>query len=207
MKISNIDKRFGRMWRQVEFRSILSNPINRPLGQMILFIPLVSTALLAGLATWLTPPPLTVTMLAVIYVVGVGVAAGTLALTSPRVEAKAFSAAPYKWLLSITAGSAGAYARPDRKHRLTLHSVWANPQGKEIGPVLMTQVLAETPSNTDLWLTAVNTRVAEFYRRFGFVRISRGLLGIRMVLRRRAEVGPEYRHKATVPVTTATRRR
>lgn len=172
------------MWRQVEFRSILSNPINRPLGQMIVLIPLVSTGLLAGLAAWLTPPPLTVAMLVVLYVAGVGVAAGTLALTSPRVEAKAFSAAPYKWLLSIAPGSAGAYARPDKKHRLTLYSVWANPQGREIGPILMTQVLADTPSNTDLWLTAANKRVAEFYRRFGFIRISRGLLGIRMVLRR-----------------------
>ena len=85
-------------------------------------------------------------------------------------------------------GVAGAYAQLDREHRLTLYSVWANPQGHGHGAALLRQVLADSEPH-DLWLVADNRRAARFYQRHGFQPVRRELLGHRMLLARSDEHG------------------
>jgi len=115
---------------------------------------------------------------------GIVIILGVYAAAAPRWEARSFATAPYRWLLRTGHGSSGAYAKPDRRGRLMLYSVWAIPQSQGIGAELMRQVLHDTvEQGLDLWLVAVNRRAARFYRRCGFNPVNRELLGTRMVLR------------------------
>ena len=92
-------------------------------------------------------------------------------------EARAFDAAPYRWLEQIEGGQGGAFARPDRRGRLTLYSVWADPRGHSIGSALMDKIIEDTEPAGDLWLVAVNKRVVRFYLRHGFRRFGESFSG------------------------------
>ena len=109
-------------------------------------------------------------------------------VTGRIMERRAFQRAPYRWLVRDGSDAAGAYAQLDRKHRLTLYSVWANPRGHGHGAALLQQIIADTHPH-DLWLVADNRRAARFYQRHGFQPVRRELLGHRMLLARAG--GPE----------------
>jgi len=174
--------RFGRMFTRVEITALLSNPFGRPTGWIVLFGGVINGLILApALAPLTGNDP---AALAVGVPLGIVIILGVYAAAAPRWEARSFAAAPYRWLLRTGHGSSGAYAKPDRRGRLTLYSVWAIPWNKGIGAELMRQVLRDTvEQGLDLWLVAVNRRAARFYRRCGFNPVNRELLGTRMVLR------------------------
>jgi GNAT superfamily N-acetyltransferase len=83
----------------------------------------------------------------------------------------------------------GAYAQLDRKQRLTLRSVWANPQGHGHGAALLDQIITDTAPH-DLWLVADNRRAVRFYQRHGFQPVRRRLLGHRMRFTRSSQGEP-----------------
>ena len=180
MSISAAGRRFGSQVVQIEFETLLPNPFRRPVGWA-----LILGALLPAVMVWTLLPPMPFVVAGpVAYLTALLVFSVTYRVAAPIVEARAFDAATYRWLEQPVEGQAGAFARPDRRGRLTLYSVWARPRGQGIGGRLMRQIIDDTEPAGDLWLVAVNARVADFYRRIGFRRVGRELLGHRMVFER-----------------------
>jgi GNAT superfamily N-acetyltransferase len=134
---------------------------------------------------WLWLPRLQpVTRGGIAYLVAVVLLTAVYLLVAPWVDARAYTAAPYRWLGPFAGGRGGAFARPDRRGRLTLYGVWAEPRRRGVGSVLMRQVIHDTEPAGDLRLVAVNQAAARFYQRLGFVHVGRTLLGHRMILQR-----------------------
>lgn len=173
--------RFARGQQQVMLTELLSSPLKRPAGWAILVGALPTAVIVWPAAAAVMAPAAAA---AVSYISALAVVFGAWVLAGQVVERRAFRRAPYRWLIRCgPSGAAGAYARLDRRRRLTLYSVWAAPQGHGYGSRLLEQVIRDTRA-TDLWLVADNRRAAQFYRRHGFEPVRRELLGQRMVLRR-----------------------
>lgn len=172
---------FAQAHQRVQNAELVAHPFARPTGWVILAGGAVTTGLIGPLLADVVPPPASAAAsfaIAMVIMIGAWVLAGRI------VERRAFQRAPYRWLIRFGArGAAGAYARLDRKRRLTVYSVWATPQGHGHGSKLLEQIIRDT-AGTDLWLVADNRRAARFYQRHGFAPVRRELLGQRMVLRR-----------------------
>ena len=172
---------FARAQQRVELTTLLSNPLQRPAGWVIPIAGVPITVLLWPMTADVWPA---LPAVAVSYLLAVALVFGAWLLIGQILERHAFRHAPYRWLAQHGgADVAGAYADLDRKHRLTLRSVWANPQGHGHGAALLRQVIADTAPH-DLWLVADNRRAARFYQRHGFQLVRRELLGHRMLLAR-----------------------
>ena len=189
---------FGRGLVRVELATVLSNPFSRPVGWILLLGALPASI---AVCTWL-PPMLWIVSAALAYLIALASITGAYLIVAPGVEARGFDNAPHHWLRQYTDGQAGALARPDRKGRLALYSVWSQPRGHGVGSLLMNEVLHDTQPDGDLWLVAVNKRAAAFYLRHGFQHVRRDLLGHRMVLRR-PRSGAERLSEAAVDVEEA----
>ncbi len=177
---------FARAQQRVELTTLLSNPLQRPAGWVIPIAGVPITVLLWPMTVDVWPA---LPGVAVSYLLAVALVFGAWLLIGQILERHAFRHAPYRWLTQQGgADVAGAYADLDRKQRLTLRSVWANPQGHGHGAALLPQVIADTAPH-DLWLVADNRRAARFYQRHGFQPVRRELLGHRMLLARAS--GPE----------------
>ncbi|HEY5845851.1 MAG TPA: GNAT family N-acetyltransferase [Microlunatus sp.] len=182
---------FARAQQRVELATLLSNPFQRPAGWAIPIAGLPITVLLWPMAAEVWPA---LPAVAWSYLLAVALVFAAWLLTGQILERHAFQHAPYRWLTRRDgADVAGAYAQLDRKHRLTLHSVWANPQGHGHGAALLRQIIADTAPH-DLWLVADNRRGARFYQRHGFQPVRRELLGHRMLLARSG--GREQRERS-----------
>ena len=172
---------FARAQQRVELTTLLSNPLQRPAGWVIPIAGVPITVLLWPMTVDLWPA---LPAVAVSYLLAVALVFAAWVVIGRLLERHAFQRAPYRWLTQ-RAGAyvAGGYAQLDRKHRLTLRSVWANPQGQGHGAALLRQIIADTAPH-DLWLVADNRRAARFYQRQGFQFVRRELLGHRMLLAR-----------------------
>jgi GNAT superfamily N-acetyltransferase len=174
---------FARHQQRVELTTLLSNPWQRPAGWVI---PIAGVPI-----AWLLWPMIAdvwpgLPAIAWSYLLAVALVFAAWVLTGRILERHAFAHAPYRWLNQHHGDAvAGAYAQLDRKRRLTLHSVWADPQGHGHGAALLDQILTDTAPH-DLWLVADNRRAARFYQRHGFQPVHRELLGHRMLLSRTA---------------------
>lgn len=172
---------FARAQQRVELTTLVSNPLQRPAGWVIPIAGLPITMLLWPMLAEVLPA---LPAVAVSYLLAVALVFGAWLLIGQILERHAFRHAPYRWLAQHGgADVAGAYAQLDRKQRLTLHSVWANPRGRGHGAALLDQVIADTAPH-ELWLVADNRRAARFYQRHGFQPVRRELLGHRMLLHR-----------------------
>ena len=180
---------FARAQQRVELATLLSNPFQRPAGWVIP---------ITGVPITVLPWPMTAEVwpalpaVAVSYLLAVALVFAAWLLTGQILERHAFRHAPYRWLAQHGGvGVAGGYAQLDRKHRLTLHSVWANPRGHGHGAALLRRIIADTAPH-DLWLVADNRQATLFYQRHGFQPVRRELLGHRMLLHRTTgtETGP-----------------
>jgi len=180
---------FARAQQRVELTTLLSNPLQRPAGWVIPIAGLPITVLLWPMTAEVWPA---LPAVALSYLLAVALVFAAWLLIGQILERHAFRHAPYRWLTQHGgADVAGAYADLDRKHRLTLRSVWANPQGHGHGAALLGKIIADTAPH-DLWLVADNRRAARFYQRQGFQFVRRELLGHRMLLARSSgrEQGP-----------------
>jgi ribosomal protein S18 acetylase RimI-like enzyme len=174
-----VARRFARMFLRVELASVLSKDFVRPTTALLVASTAIFTALLASTVQLRLHSPAAAHAAA--FLAGAAVATALYAATALRVEARSFAAAPHKWLLPLCRGWAGAYAKPDRRGRMTLYSVWASPRRQHLGSALMRQVCAEMDAlGCDLQLVAVNQGAASFYRRFGFEQVRRGRFAFRM---------------------------
>lgn len=173
-------RKFAWKWLQVELTCVLSKNLVRPATAMLITSAAVLTALLTHTMQLWVSSSAAAQVLA--FLAGTALATALYSLTASRVEARSFTAAPHKWLLQLDDGCwAGAYAKPDRRGRMTLYSVWASPQGQHLGSILMQQVCAEMDTlGRDLHLVAVNSGTAGFYRRFGFQQVRSGPFAYRM---------------------------
>ena len=172
---------FARAQQHVELTTLLSKPWQRPVGWVIPIAGLPIAVLLWPMLADVWPVLLAVPGA---YLLAMALVFAAWRLVGRIQERRAFRHAPYHWLIHEDgADVAGAYAQVDRKGRLTLYSVWANPQGHGHGGRLMAQIIADTTPH-DLWLVADNRRAARFYQRHGFQPVGRELLGHRMVLAR-----------------------
>lgn len=168
------------MFLRVELASVLSKGFFRPttallVGQTVIFMALLTPMM----QLW---PRSASAARVVAFIAAAALASMLYALVALRVEARSFAAAPHKWLVPIRHGWAGAYAKPDRRGRMTLYSVWASPRRQHLGGVFMRQVCADMDEvGCDLHLVAVNRGVASFYRHFGFVQVRPGRFAFRMV--------------------------
>lgn len=174
---------FARHQQRVELATLLSNPWQRPAGWVIPIAGLPIAWLLwpMVLDVWSGLPAI-----AWSYLLAVALVVAAWVLTGRVLERHAFAHAPYRWLTQRgDTCVAGAYAQLDRKQRLTLHSVWADPRGRGHGAALLEQILTDTAPH-DLWLVADNRRAARFYQSHGFQPVRRELLGHRMLLSRTA---------------------
>lgn len=172
---------FARAQQHVELTTLASGPWQRPVGWVIPIAGLPIAVLLWPMLAEVWPG-----LLAGVgaYLLAMALVFATWRLIGRIQERRAFQHAPYRWLIQEDgADVAGAYAQLDRKRRLTLYSVWANPQGHGHGGRLLAQIIADTAPH-DLWLVADNRRAAHFYQRHGFQRLGRELLGHRMLLAR-----------------------
>jgi hypothetical protein len=172
---------FARDQQRVELATLLSNPFERPAGWVIPIaavpIAVILWPMTAGVGSWPVAAAGT-------YLLAAALVFAAWILTGRIMERRAFQRAPYRWLTQHGGVDvAGGYAQLDRKQRLTLHSVWANPRGHGQGAVLLQQIIADTQPH-DLWLVADNRRAACFYQRHGFRLVRRELLGHRMLLAR-----------------------
>ena len=171
---------FARRWLRVELASVLSKSFVRPGTAMLVASTAVLTALLSRTIQLWVSSSLAAHGLA--FLAGAALAVALYSLTASWVEARSFAAAPHRWLLPVSGGWAGAYARPDRRGRMTLYSVWASPRGQHLGSHLIQHICAEMDARgCDLHLVAVNHRVARFYRRFGFEPVRQGRFAYRML--------------------------
>ena len=172
---------FARDQQRVELETLLSNPFQRPAGRVI---PIAAVPI--AVILW----PMTAEMwpafpaVAVSYLLAAALVFAAWMVTGRIMERRAFQRAPYRWLTQ-RAGAyvAGGYAQLDRKGRLTLYSVWADPRGCGHGAALLDQIITDTAPH-DLWLVADNRRAARFYQRHGFQPVRRELLGHRMLVAR-----------------------
>ena len=181
---------FARDQQRVELTTLLSNPLQRPAGWVIPIAGLPITVLLWPMTVDVWPA---LPAVAVSYLLAVALVFGAWLLIGQILERHAFRHASYRWLAQHGgADVAGAYADLDRKQRLTLRSVWANPQGHGHGAALLRKIIADTAPH-DLWLVADNRRAARFYQRHGFQPVRRELLGHRMLL---ARSGREHRERS-----------
>lgn len=171
---------FARAQQRVELATLLSSPWQRPAGWVIPIAGLPIAVLLWPMIADVWPG---LPAVAWSYLLAVALVFAAWVLTGRILEQHAFAHAPYRWLTQRGVVVAGAYAQLDRKQRLTLHSVWADPQGHGHGAALLDQILTDTAPH-DLWLVADNRRAARFYQRHGFHPVRRELLGHRMVLTR-----------------------
>ena len=172
-------RRFAWKWLQVELTSVLSKNFFRPATAMLVTSTAVLTALLTNMMRLWVSSSAAAHVLG--FLAGTALAFALYAWTALRVEARSFTAAPHKWLLPLGDGWAGAYAKPDRRGRITLYSVWASPQGQHLGSTLMRQVCAEMDTlGCELHLVAVNSGTASFYRHFGFQQVRSGPFAYRM---------------------------
>ena len=172
---------FARAQQRVELATLLSNPFQRPAGWVIPIAGLPITVLLWPMTADVWPA---LPAVALSYLLAIALVFAAWLLTGQILERHAFQHAPYHWLARHDGVDvAGAYAQLDRKQRLTLHSVWANPQGHGHGAALLRQIITDTAPH-DLWLVADNRRAASFYHRHGFQPVCRELLGHRMLLHR-----------------------
>lgn len=178
---------FAREQQRVELTTLLSNPFQRPAGWVIPLAGLPIAVLLWPMTAEVWP---TLPAVAWSYLLAVALVLGAWWVTGWMMERHAFRRAPYRWLARRDgADVAGAYAHLDRKRRLTLHSVWANPQGHGHGGALLRRIIADTAPH-DLWLVADNRRAARFYQRHGFQPVRRELLGHRMLFARSSQGEP-----------------
>lgn len=174
---------FARAQQHVELATLLSSPWQRPAGWVIPIAGLPIAVLLWPMIADVWPG---LPAVAWSYLLAVALVFAAWVLTGRILERHAFAHAPYRWLSQRgDTFVAGAYAQLDRKQRLTLYSVWANPQGHGHGAALLRQVITDTAPH-DLWLVADNRRAARFYQRHGFQPVRRELLGHRMLLARAA---------------------
>jgi ribosomal protein S18 acetylase RimI-like enzyme len=173
-------RRFARSWLRVELACVLSrNDFRRPSTCLIALVAAIVTAQLTSILLLLVESTPLALLLAL--VLGTALALTLYSVTASWVEGRNFAVAPHRWLMHVDQGVAGGYARPDRRGRMTLYCVWAYPRGQQVGSKLMRQVCADMDaSGCDLYLVAVNRRVAAFYRHFGFETVSSGPLGVRM---------------------------
>ena len=83
--------------------------------------------------------------------------------------------------------AASAVRRVSRQHRTDwlVEYVASRPPGHGLGTALMAQLCATADAEqATAWLVAVNRRVADFYSRFGFVRVRRQLVWWQWLMRR-----------------------
>lgn len=175
---------FARHQQRVELTTLLSKPWQRPAGWVIPIAGFpIAVLLWPMVAEVLLPLPAAVGS----YLLAVALVFGAWILIGRVLERHAFQRAPYRWLTQHgDAYVAGGYVQLDRKNRLTLYSVWANPRGCGYGAVLLDQMITDTAPQ-DLWLVADNRRAARFYQRHGFQPVRCELLGHRMLLDRGSE--------------------
>lgn len=179
---------FARHQQRVQLETLLSDPLSRPSGWVIL-IGSIPTAAMIWFSTAAAMAPLAAAIVS--YVVALAVVSGAWMAAGWIAEARAFRRAPYRWLLHFgSTGAAGAYARLDRKQRLTVYSIWATPRGQGYGSMLIDRIIDDT-AGAELWLVADNRRAASLYRRHGFEPVRRELLGQRMVLHRGRKAAEE----------------
>jgi GNAT superfamily N-acetyltransferase len=175
---------FARHQQRVELATLLSNPWQRPAGWVIPTAGIPIAVLLWPMVADVWPAlPAAVGS----YLLAVALVFGAWILVGRLLERHAFHLAPYRWLTQHSgAYVAGGYVQLDRKGRLTLYSLWADPRGRGHGGTLLDQILTDTAPH-DLWLVADNRRAARFYQRHGFQPVRRELLGHRMLLDRGSE--------------------
>ena len=187
---------FARDQQRVELETLLSNPFQRPAGRVIPIaavpIAVLPWPMTAGVGSW----PIAA---AGCYLLAVALVFAAWMLIGRIMERRDFQRAPYRWLVRDGSVGAGGYAQLDRKRRLTLYSVWADPRGHGHGAALLQQIITDTHPH-DLWLVADNRRAARFYRRHGFQPVRRELLGHRMLLARTG--GPEQSERSSGRTTS-----
>lgn len=172
-------RRFAWKWLQVELSCVLSKAFVRPATAMLVVSAGAFTVMLSRTMQLLVHSSSVALVLA--FLAGTALATALYSLSASWVEARSFAAAPHRWLLPVGDGWAGAYARPDRRGRMTLYSVWASPRDHHLGSHLMRQICAEMDARgCDLHLVAVNGGLVSFYRHFGFEQVRQGRFAYRM---------------------------